>query len=78
MKNIQTELENAIRNHPEKSYRVLIITKDGSDVSKLNLEDAKKLMDNIISAELKGSKILSIAKKSIVESIELDSEMTIT
>ncbi|NBC03510.1 MAG: hypothetical protein GVY20_07365 [Bacteroidetes bacterium] len=78
MKNIQTELENAIRNHPEKSYRVLIVTKDGTDVSKLKLEDAKKLMDNILSAELKGSKILSIAKNSIVESIELDSEMTIT
>lgn len=78
MKNIQTKLENAIRNHPEKSYRVLIVLKDGSDVSKLNLEDAKKLMENILSTELKGSKILSIAKNSIVESIELDSEMTIT
>lgn len=78
MKNIQTDLENAIRQHPEKSYRVLIVIKGGSDVSELKLEQAKKLMDNILSAELKGSKILSIAKNSSVESIELDSEMTIT
>lgn len=78
MKNLQTDLENAIRQHPEKSYRVLIVTKDESDMSELKIENAKKLMDNILSAELKGSKILSIAKNSSVKSIELDSEVSIT
>ncbi len=78
MKNIQTNLENAIRQNPEKKYKVLIVIKEGNDVSELNLEQAKKLMDNILSAELKGSKILSIAENSSVESIELDGEMTIT
>lgn len=78
MGNIQTDLENAIRQHPEKSYRVLIVLKDGSDVSELKLENAKKLMDNILSAELKGSKILSLAEQNSIESIELDGEMTIT
>lgn len=77
MKNIQTELENAIRQNPEKSYKVIIVTKDGSDSNELKIEHAKKLMDNILSAELNGSKILSIAKNKSVESIELDSEMTI-
>jgi hypothetical protein len=78
MKNIQTDLENTIRQHPEKSYRVLIVIKEGSDVSELKLKQAKKLMDNILSAELKGSKILSIADHNSVESIELDEEVSIT
>ncbi|MDZ7718154.1 MAG: hypothetical protein U5K72_04970 [Balneolaceae bacterium] len=78
MKNIQTDLENAIRKYPEKSYRVLIVTKEGTNADDLKLEQANKLMDNILSAELKGSKILSLAEHKSVQSIELDEEVRIT
>ena len=78
MKKIDKTLENVIRQHPEKSYRVLIVTRDGTDLNQFNIDNAKQLMDNIISAELKGATILSIAEHNTVESIELDGEVSIT
>lgn len=78
MKKIGKNLEDAIRKNPEKKYRVLITTKEGTESNTFKIENAKKLMENIFSAELKGSKIQSIAVQKAVESIELDSEMSIT
>jgi hypothetical protein len=78
MKKIEKNLEEAIRQNPEKNYRILITTKEGTELNTFKIENAKKLMDNIFSAELKGSKIQSIAEQKAVESIELDSEMSIT
>lgn len=78
MKKIGKNLEDAIRKNPEKKYRVLITTKEGTESNTFKIENAKKLMENIFSAELKGSKIQSIAEQKAVESIELDSEMSIT
>lgn len=78
MKKIEKNLEEAIRQNPEKNYRILITTKEGTELNTFKIENAKKLMDNIFSAELKGSKIQSIAEQKDVESIELDGEMSIT
>lgn len=78
MKKIEKNLEEAIRQNPEKNYRILITTKEGTELNTFKIENAKKLMDNIFSAELKGSKIQSIAEQKTVESIELDGEMSIT
>jgi hypothetical protein len=78
MSKINKSLEDAIRQNPEKKYRVLITTKEGTDSNQIKIENAKKLMENIFSAELKGSKIQSIANQKGIESIELDSEVSIT
>lgn len=78
MNKINKRLEDAIRENPEKNYRILITTKEGSDLKQLKINDAQELMENIFSAEMKGSKIQSLAENKKVQSIELDGEMSIT
>ena len=78
MKKINKNLEDAIRQNPEKNYRILITTKEGTGLNQLKIGNAEELMENIFSAELKGSKIQSLAENKKVQSIELDGEMSIT
>lgn len=78
MEKIAQTLKESIRQNPEKSYRVLVVTKEGSSTNDLEIKNYKLMMDNILLAELKGSKILKLAEKESVQSIELDQEMSIT
>jgi len=78
MSKIEKTLENEIHRNPEKTYQVLIVTEEGIDVHQLDFKPSGKLMDNIFSAELKGSKIMDLSKHKSIQSIEQDEEMSIT
>lgn len=78
MSKISKTLEHAIRENPKKLYRVLIVTNRDDSLNELNIDNARQLMGNIISAELKGSSILYLAEHPFIDSVEPDEEMTIT
>lgn len=78
MSKLTKKLEQAIRQHTEKTYKILIVTKQGSHANDLDIKDVNQLMENIYSAELKGTAILELAEKKSIESIEPDEEVSIT
>lgn len=78
MKILNKRLEDAIRKHPEKKYKIIFTTKEGTDLKQLKISDTEELMQNIYSAEISGSQIQTLAENKKVDSIELDQEMSIT
>ncbi len=77
MKILNKTLEIAVRNNPEKTYRIIITTKPGTDFKQLKIENTEELMQNIYAAQMKGSEIQALAENKKIDSIELDQKMCI-
>lgn len=77
MDKISSSLRQQIKSEPGKSYHVLIVVEDGTDIDNLPLQSSRLLMENIASATLTGNEVLKLSELKEIESIELDEEVHI-
>jgi hypothetical protein len=77
MKKINDLLAEKIKNAPDFIYKIVIVTKDGSDINSLNLSNSNELMENIYSSQQSGTKILGLSDLDEIISIEEDEEVGI-
>ncbi|NBB76630.1 MAG: hypothetical protein GVY02_04550 [Bacteroidetes bacterium] len=77
MEKITGDLKKACSREPKKQFDVVIVLKEESDPKQLPIKSYNRLMDNILSASMKGSEILELEKHDSIQSVEPDGEVGI-
>lgn len=76
MEKVTEELQEKIKQNPEKEYRLLLVVEEGTDPVSLPVEVKEVYMNNIFLLYAKGEQIIELAALDVVKSIEEDGEVT--